>query len=261
MAEGRPGSDHGGRTGSDHGGRTVDGGRASALRLWPVAPPERPRAGAGGTCSGARRVGLGCGRHPATAPWWVALVAAVRCSVPPFAPPVVIDPLALDVPDVRLEQGILGRFFGREFLARGIVVKQGARLDVFLLTPTGQRLYHVRQERKAITVHAAVDPWAQLKPEYLLRDVRWLLFERCPGEGAGPSECGMGAETLVETRDPQSGEPLGLLVRAASGDAEVRFEGRVDCDGLSLPRRATLTSRTLDYSIEALVERCTRLAP
>jgi len=184
---------------------------------------------------------------------WLALVVLIpACAEHPAQPPALVDPMAFDGPDLRLEQSILGRFFGRDFLARGVVVKQGRRLDVFMLTPTGQRLYHVRQQGKQVVVHAAVDPWTGMDPRYLLRDVRWMFFERC----RGVAECRKGTEVFIESTDEASGLPRRMDVRSASGNVAIVFEGAFECGEHRVPRRARLTSESVDYSIEALMERC-----
>ena len=72
-------------------------------------------------------------------------------------------------------------------LGRGVVVKSGPRLDVFVLAPTGTRLLTVRQDGLDVTSDVRSPSLSRLDPDRLLRDIRWAFFARCPAPDAPPA--------------------------------------------------------------------------
>ena len=90
------------------------------------------------------------------------------------------------------------------------------------------------------------------EPAQVTQVLRWMFFERC----RGVAECRKGTEVFIESTDEASGLPRRMDVGSASGNVTIVFEGAFECGEHKAPGRARLVSTSVDYSIEALVERC-----
>jgi hypothetical protein len=188
---------------------------------------------------------------------------------PAVPPPDPVDPSTLS-PDVRIEQSLWLQAGGRSFLGRGVVVKRGARLDLVVLAPTGNRLLTVRDDGGAVTSEARVAGLDRLDPRFLLADVRWAFFGGCPpgpdpaGDrpaGSAPvRSCTIGSARVVETGDPATGD---LARRDVSWGG---LSSRLDFlewggDGPDRhPVRVRLANDRLGYEWEVRVDAFTRLS-
>lgn len=191
----------------------------------------------------------------------VAVAAAFAACGPAAAPRV--DPATLS-PDVRIVHGISVRFGERGMLGRGVVVKSGPRLDVFVLAPTGTRLLTVRQEGLHVQSDVRAAELSRLDPDRLLRDIRRAFFARCPvPPGPAPERlrCRVAGDDVVETRDPSTGAVVARTF--GRGRDRVAFTMVPDpgAPAEAFPRRLRMTDAHADYSIEIVVESVERLAP
>ncbi len=145
-------------------------------------------------------------------PALLLLVAVAACRPRSIPAPDPVDPALLS-PDVRIQQSLWLEAGGQSFLGRGVIVKRGARLDLVVLAPTGNRLLTVRNDGGTVTSEARVAGLERLDPRFLLADVRWAFFGGCP---AGPDEapgpppparrtCRIGNAKVVDTFDPSTG--------------------------------------------------------
>lgn len=229
---------------------TRDRNRPTPEPARPARPPARPAVPA-----------LPPTRSRAL-PLAVAVVAAAVAACGPAAAPRV-DPATLS-PDVRIVHGISVRFGDRGMLGRGVVVKSGPRLDVFVLAPTGTRLLTVRQEGLHVQSDVRAAELARLDPDRLLRDIRRAFFARCPvPPGPAPERlrCRVAGDDIVETRDPSTGAVVARTFGRGRDRVAVTMVPDPDAPADAFPRRLRMTDAYADYSIEIVVESMERLAP
>lgn len=162
----------------------------------------------------------------------------------PIPEPVLVPPSELS-PDLRMENSLLFTVQGRELLARAVVEKQGDRLDLWLLTPTGVRLCHFHQQGDTLTRYDRTDACDLLDPRFVLQDVRWSFLQRC----VDADECTVGDAAFAEVRDPVTGDVTERRVTWQGTEAVITFDEHTGADGVRHPRRVEIANSTFDYSI------------
>lgn len=183
----------------------------------------------------------------------LGILVQASCGTPPVPR---VDPATL-TPDVQIVQSLAIRFGGRQMLGRGVVVKSGPRLDVFVLAPTGTRLLTVRQDGMHVEADARLPGLARLDPDRLLRDIRWAFFTRCPTSSnptAATSRCRTGDAEVVETRDPASG----LVVSRTFTSGRERVNVAIHPDPArppdAPPLRLRMENPNAGYSMDIVLE-------
>lgn len=195
-------------------------------------------------------------------PLAVAAVALAISSCGP-APAPRVDPATLS-PNVRIVHGISVRFGDRGMLGRGVVVKSGPRLDVFVLAPTGTRLLTVRQEGLHVEADVRAAELSRLDPDRLLRDIRRAFFARCPvppGPAPARLRCRIAGDDVVETRDPSTGAVVTRTFGRGRDRATFTMAPAPGAPADALPGRLRMTDDRADYSIEIAVESVEGLEP
>lgn len=185
-------------------------------------------------------------------------VAALAMAVAACGPAAVprVDPATLS-PDVRIVHGISLRFGDRGMLGRGVVVKSGPRLDVFVLAPTGTRLLTVRQEGLHVQSDVRAAELSRLDPDRLLRDIRRAFFTRCPASAAQSREssrCRISGDDIVETRDPDSGVVVSRTFSSGREQITVTIHPDPAQPPEAPPLRLHMENPRSDYTLDIVVE-------
>jgi hypothetical protein len=191
------------------------------------------------------------------------LVALAACRPSPGAAPAAPDPATLPAPDVRVEQSLHLQAGKRELLGRAVVVKQGDRLDLLLLAPTGQRLLTVRDRGGVVTADARAGGLDRLDPALLLDDVRWAFLDGCPPQAADLRQrrCTRDGRAVHETDDPRTGDLARREVSRGNSIVVLEFGPWSGVGRDRRPGRVTLRDDARGYSWEAGVEAWEPLAP
>ena len=191
----------------------------------------------------------------------LALLLATACAACSHAgagrPPVpeTLDPGLLE-PDARIEQSLALRLSGHDLLARSVVVKEGSRLDVFVLAPAGPRLAHFRQEGALVEADIRLEQWAALDPRYLLQDIRWAFFARCGNPpGRRPTQsCWLSRAKLTERTDPATGDVTERTIDWEGLQERITLSEYAELGGARRPRRILIDNPTLGYSLDVVVD-------
>lgn len=191
------------------------------------------------------------------------LLALAACRPAAAPPPDAPAPAALPAGDVRIQHSLWLEAGGRSFLGRGVIVKRGERLDLLVLSPTGQRLLSVRDQGGTVTTEARADGLDRLDPRLLLDDVRWAFLDRCPLPAANLRErsCTRDGRAVRESDDPRTGTLARREVARGRRPIVLEFQGWTGVGPDRRPGRVTLRDDARGYRWEAAVDAWEPLDP
>lgn len=181
----------------------------------------------------------------------LGVLLIVGCTPRPPAAPVLGDAAGLS-PDVRIEQSVAFRMGDREMLGRGVVVKRGDRLDVFLLAPTGNRLARFSQVGTAVDSDVRAQGLDRIDPRWLLHDVRFAFFPACPSPGPAAS-CRVGAFDVSERRD-DAGDAVERTVRGSGIRERITLSAWTGEGTARHPGRVHVAQESVGYTLDIAVD-------
>jgi len=181
------------------------------------------------------------------------------CGLPGGIVSVPVDVSRLK-PDVRMELSMALQADNLSFLSRGVIHKEGNRLDAWVLTPTGVRLAHYWHQGAEVGCDVRVNGFPALGPEVVLRDVRRVFFQGCGNpKGLERRSCLLHGARFVERYGKGHGD---LLERTVEREG---VTWRMTCsehegEGLfRYPRKVHITDDRLGYSLDIVVNSFERL--
>lgn len=166
-----------------------------------------------------------------------------------------VSPASLS-PDVSIQQSVWVNYLGHSFIGRGVVQKQGSRLDLVLLSPAGNRLLTVSADGDKVSVESRIEAFARLDARHLLADVRWAFFGGCTKTAGGPSErtCKMGSTLVRETDNPVTGDLRHRSLLRDGAVSQIDFPEWAGPNEMRYPVKVYLQNDQLGYEWEIQVD-------
>lgn len=180
------------------------------------------------------------------------LACRSRSNVPEPDP---VSPASLS-PDVSIQQSVWVNYRGHSFIGRGVVQKQGSRLDLVLLSPAGSRLLTVSADGNKVSAQSRIEAFARLDARYLLADVRWAFFGGCPKQAGGPFDrtCKVGKTLVRETDNPVTGDLRHRSLSREDAVTQIDFPEWAGPNEMRYPVKVYLQNDQLGYEWEIQVD-------